>query len=914
MPSTPDPLKGRLWEELVYGTPAYRFSTTPDGRIVTEQYRTRREGEQHHRELIGIQRDVIGALKDLHDGQSVVTREEYLRKEDETQGILRQAAGSLWTLHADQQALLDENRALGQITQRGFGELQEGVEGVRQSVEESTHTLHGPEYPAASIADVSRRQGNFVEALAAYKKGILSDGAKRDLERLINSRTALPQPRRQRVRQFLTTAIGDDEFVDAGGQYPLQTYVPMATSVIDNPAELIGPNAGEALGKLRVLALAERNHPDDELRGFIRDAFAIAGVAGRAKDMPLSEAFVADLANSGLVTDGIQHEVKRFVRDARLGGTDVDRNYNLMELLEQGDYARAQRDALVALSHEHIGLARRTLDLGERRVQQGTEANVHLVSLREQGERTLEQGRNIIGLETAQLHLGLVQMRQGDEAHRQRGTLIDLAETQVDIGLESLRQGAEVNEHLGSIADQTGELVNLGRAEIGLGLEGLRQREVLIRQGHIGNRHLANITSSLAGVNEHLVNLEELGRHAVEAMDYGFGEVVGVLERAVIMQDAHLEEVAAEIGFARASIVAQLQDTEDILVLTGEGIKTEIAYGNRLLESLVDLTAHRLRSEARERFQQGLTLLDTAEQENDIKEAYGVFVEGTTRDPTVVENQYGCGVAAELTGDFFEAKKRYRVVCRVAPKDKGGLVSGAYKNLGRIAEKEGNIPEAMKHLKAALAKDESNIQAQWLMARCLALAGLTAEAIEAINFVVRERPQYLLRLKLDPAFIAVPAGIIYCKVCDERKIHIPEILAYLFEEFLELGDEKRAMIILQSLIDMRPEEILKQGVLRFAVGKRKTVIEKEFRKLLTKKSNTYTAEAWYAIVFILLALDFPLEDITKILRHGLEQDPDFYRKKKDTLQQRLKSIGGANTEILFQKLIPVAKDLHWILT
>ncbi len=390
----------RFFESLFYGHPMSSYVRTPDGRVLVELDKHGRADASRHGEMMAIQGELVQTLRDSNRGSTTVTRDDFRARQADVLPAFRDAVGRIQELNRTQSDLLGESRVLNQIASEGFDALGGEMAGVRHEVRgvrgdladlgdkvtaemrQGTRTLQGPDLPTESLTNIASRGQLFFDALSAYSKGILAPQARREVENLVNERLRSPTARAS-VRTFIEGKVNEtvekmrrdspDDYDEQGWRELKRTMRRNATevtSIIDNPSELVGENNAVALDKLRTLQKLLRVCPDEALGEFVRNAVSMCSLARKARNAPVSQEFLVDLTNSGLVTDAVQHSVKRSHRGARLTGTAVDRNYNLMELLDQGDYAKGQRGRLIELAERHlavdeVGVRQRNVVIGQ---------------------------------------------------------------------------------------------------------------------------------------------------------------------------------------------------------------------------------------------------------------------------------------------------------------------------------------------------------------------------------------------------------------------------------------------------------------------------------------------------------------------------------------------------------------------
>lgn len=401
----------RFFESLFYGTPTYNLSRTPDGRIVSELSRGRKEEARRHADAMTVQRELVDALSRVHGGTTVVSREAFNGRLPEIQGLLVNAAGQLGALNRTGEGLLAETRLLNRITGEGFSDMARetrglsrvtaaGFDDLGQRVDGTTRAVRGvwgevsagrsdaylharesqgPRPPKETVVEVVHTQRRLLQMIAAHQNGLLTDAAKREVERILDSRLSSIAAQ-SHVERLIGVNIRDNA---------LKLRAQELTSIIQKPSRLIVPEGKDnAIQDLRRLETVVKAYPNEELRAFIGDAYALLSMSEQARNIPLDEELLIDLTNSGLVIDAIRYEVKKRSREARMDGSAVDRNFNLIELLQQGDRAAEQRQAmlwgqahLVKQGAEAAGQRERVLQELGAQTQIGLRTNEHLTDI-----------------------------------------------------------------------------------------------------------------------------------------------------------------------------------------------------------------------------------------------------------------------------------------------------------------------------------------------------------------------------------------------------------------------------------------------------------------------------------------------------------------------------------------------------
>lgn len=893
---------GRFLEYLLYGTPIDPGSTTPDGRMVTELHRGRMDIGRRGDESLALQRETIRALRDLHGGAEVITRDAYLAKEEETQGILRDAAAHMAGMEFRQVALLEESRFLSQVTSQGFSamgqslqDVREGVGHVEEAVEAGTRTLQGPSYSEGTITEMLVREQSLVEILGAYRNGLLAPRAVRELMEWVDSRMAAPEMRRA-IDHFL------DERVPEGHE-ELKAQVRQRTFVLDHPSELLGSRREEAAEALGVLSSIATESSDGQLLRFTRQATAMVRLAEHSQKGAVSEGLLIDLTNHGLTTDAIQHEVKAHYRGARREGSGVDRNYNLMELLDQGDHARTQREVGIQQRSHLILAAEQQWRTQLALLDQGRSAQDQRGVAQGQRQELIGLGETAIAVATRTADGTDQLVIQGDTAEGQRASLIGLSRLQLRTQVAT---GIETHRHL----DRLAALGEEGNERLTLLAE---QGAALLQEADLGNRQLGRVVDSLGVANGHLVNLEVLGMRFIETMEDGFSGVSSLLRQGFAMEQEGLANIAMEVAMTRAEIAGSIANLEETLERVGATIQREIIRTNELLQRLIDLTEHPLRTRARERLTQAVAVLKDAKDRPDFEEARHLFEEATQEDPTIMEAQYGAGTTAEVLKDWKAAIERYRRVGRRGKPDQSSLAAVAWQGVARIREQEGDLPEAISSLRSALERESGNLVSRWMLARALGKAGLATEATDLLTQLVADQPDYLYEIQNDSAFDALPLQIFYANLWKEHRVRRINDLLILARELILLGSLDEAVEIIQSTLDLGPLLLLRTNALELPLMSRiQNQVKNHLRSVSKQPTLPHSAEDWYALAFLSIQMGLSAEGI-QTLRNGLAQDSRSYQHQGPDILAALEIIGGANRVELDALIRSQAPDLTWIL-
>lgn len=594
----------RLFESALYGTPSYHGVRTPDGRILSELHGLRQDEDSRHDQMARIQGDLVETLRSANRGSSTLSRSDFDSRSAELLPAFREAAGRIQSLNQTQAELLRESHVLGRITSAGFTAVEEGLSGVRAdlrgvsgdivrmddhvtgAIQEGTRTLHGPDLPQESLSTLVARSQSFFDALSAYSKGILNREAQRELRNLVDQRlrsqrakaalrTYVDQKAEETVKNLREDDPDDDNRKWHSVKNDLRRKGYELGDVLDCPSYLIdsymSPIAREHLSALDQIS---RKCPDPALRSFVQEAYGLLTMYRKAAQAPLPEAFLIDLTNSGLVADGVQHQVKQRSRTARQAGTDVDRNYNLMELLEQGDYAAGQRERIAKVAEKQLAVSSEGLAIDRAAMGQRDE-------LIQTGNR--------------QVLLGLARVMQEEEAAEiNREVLEHLA----SIDRKVSRRSSNVDRIIENLTEANDHLVNL---------------ELL------GEEFIEVMEFGFKTVNRTLVR----GFSAVvQGLDQVAGEIA--LSRAVVV--AQLKRIDRTIEISTTRIVKEVaygnQQLEKLVALQ-EGSLLNLAQ-QRLKQGQVFLRGARTSDdfrEAAEIFQKGI-----AEDPSFLENQFGLAV------------------------------------------------------------------------------------------------------------------------------------------------------------------------------------------------------------------------------------------------------------------------------------------------
>ncbi|MFO0781260.1 MAG: hypothetical protein U0519_05305, partial [Candidatus Gracilibacteria bacterium] len=154
----------RFLESLVHDIPMYPFSSTPDGRIVAELHRGRRENKDFQEQSLAIQERAVERLIDIHKGAMAVPASDF--RSSEAARILGDVAYEMQNVYAAQERSAQGIEALGQATSEGFDQVHEDLREIK-----------GPTYPHEDLEELVESDQDFFSAMCAYTKGMLNQRA-----------------------------------------------------------------------------------------------------------------------------------------------------------------------------------------------------------------------------------------------------------------------------------------------------------------------------------------------------------------------------------------------------------------------------------------------------------------------------------------------------------------------------------------------------------------------------------------------------------------------------------------------------------------------------------------------------------------------------------------------------------------
>ena len=829
---------GRFTEKFFHDTPLRPFSDSPDGRTVIELHDRDKKASRFEERSLALQGDTLKALTQLHGG-STVSREDFLQNQQESHNLMRGLGHGIGELWREQASTTDAVEVLNQITMqasdRAHGDvvtLKESVDGVESAVSSGTREIHGPRDPQLDISFFTSSPQDFFEALSAYKKGMLTSDAGYELKKIIDEKLS-PRTLRRQVHALLESM-------------PLSQRIStnLATNLIDYPSLFI-ENPHEYTQDLEALSALADQHGISELRNFVKNMKGLLALSKNAQNTPLRKNTLVQYTNEGLLTSHMQHVVKEQYREARTGGSLVDINYSMLDLLGQEDVAVDQRDKL----------ARQ----GETRIQQGDK-------LINQGDVAIQQREELAGQGYVRIRQGNVLIQQGDVATRQRNILT------------------------------------------GQGDMRIQQGDTQIHQGEITNQYLGGILSSLIETSGDMVDIKRLVSDFSNITEMGFAQIGDDLRLGFGAVSCGIENVREEIVFARVAVVAELRHLEQTAVNIGNVIKREVAYGNRLLERMVWLRENSHQNDAQQFFEDGFKCLKRAATRADVEDAHAAFDDGTKKVRSSVENQYGAALAAELLDDFGEAAERYLKAANRSVDDSPEIASISLEGLARINQKQNNLIEAIAHSAKAVELNSDNLPARYDHARYLALSGQTDETLNILERLIQVDESYLLKFRANQEFNELPiSGVkkMYRNLWESMTFHTPEVIHWILKEFLLFEDLDYSLKVYQHLVDLYPKYSVKKQIWKDKLIENiQDQMQNHFRKY-QEASALNSDENFYCTTILAYYTGLSEKEVANLFVLELSQDETRWKHNgKEEVIQKIRLLDAGSSELFLTTIIP----------
>lgn len=783
----------RFFEGLFYGTPSYALSRTPDGRIVSELSKGRKEEGRRHEELMAVQEGLANALTKVRDDRPVNV-EVMMPPPVFDQGITRAIGG----LGVGVQNLVEEAQLLRRLTENGFGDVGrevhqvgDAVRGVGVGIErldrnvshfkrlviDHARAAQGPQPTPRTIEDLTIDSERLVQTLGAYQSGVLNERGRRELEGFIRERL-FSQNTATQIRQMVSSLSEPKQRIAAQG----------LTWLADDPSQLLvletRNEATIELGRLEKLA-GHNNNP--ELTEFVLNLIGLLNLCEMAGGVPVDENFLIQLTNNGLVTDAVSYDVKRKHRGARMEGSAVDRNFNLLELLSQGDRAEVQRGQAVNELRKQTTLSATTV--------------VGQTVLIDQGNRREQQLRELL-------------------------RTIERAEVNTTGGLSAIRD--------------------------------------------------ASVATALA-----------VGK--------GFDDLGGRVDAGFAGEIQSIDSLRKEVQISRREIVGQLSIMNSTIVEVGAGIRGAIEYANSRLDRGIELAEKSLTHEAKQRMQQGLKLLETAETEADLREVEVIFLKGIELDPSFVPNQYGAALTAEALKKCEEAFARYRNVGRLK---KGKIAAIAWVKCAEIKLEQKEATTAIEFAAKALNEEPNNAAAQMIRVKALSATRAVNEAAGYLFEMVQKCPSLILRLAKEGIEENVQTTV-YERMAEVlgKGTFSKEVMRVVFRDLLASQAQSKTVIkIVHFYMEFDPEFFLLEEVDTYP-----EYIVNAFRDFFVKNSNKelpYTAKAYYAVALLCLRTNLQPMYVENYFEKGLKHDLDYQTGDMKAVVEKLRRMDGKRFKCL----------------
>jgi hypothetical protein len=574
----------RFLESLVHDIPMYPFSSTPDGRIVAELNRGRRENKDFQEKALAIQERAIERLADLHKGAMLVPASDF--RSTEAARILGDVAYEMQNVYAVQERSAQGIEALGQATAEGFGQLHNDLTDIK-----------GPSYPHENLDGLVESDGDFFAAMCAYTKGMLNRNATGEFHRLFEQKMRGLQHAVRAMETDLETKIQEEQLRQLeqiqqlqkrnqkGGEEtslpipPLKTLKDFpelveALKLFKNPLRLLTEDRGKIYGHLAVLLQAGEQYDVPLLKRAVEHVDRFFESYRKAQQTPVPQEMLIQLGKNHLLVPAVQHQVLKHFPETRDDPSLATVNYSLLDIARDTRTAIQQRNVLVLMGAASLKQQQGMYEQGETAIQQ-REAGLRMTqTMVEQNQTAIEQREK--GLE------------QGERAIRQR-----------DIG----------NYHLASIVGNLAEIKD-GMVDLEKIVEDFAEmvEEGLDQVNHTLQIGFGATVTVLGNIDGRLVRIGQ----RLEGMDGKLSQIDAQLELtnerlAAIGQT--LLDIQLEMVMTRIAVVAELRNIDETIHNSGRAVVRSIERTNELLSELVELTREGQKNEARQHFEDGASCL-----------------------------------------------------------------------------------------------------------------------------------------------------------------------------------------------------------------------------------------------------------------------------------------------------------------
>jgi tetratricopeptide (TPR) repeat protein len=166
------------------------------------------------------------------------------------------------------------------------------------------------------------------------------------------------------IEEIIDERLGSKTLRDQVGMLMLEKSIPSdecaSTTLIEHPSWLIKkPN--KYTQELEALSTFAYKYgykiSGSGLSNFMKNMESLLALSRNTQNAPLQKNTLVRYTNEGLLHSCMQHVVKTQHREARTGGSLVDMNYSLLELIEQGDASNYHLDIIsteIEETNEHL--------------------------------------------------------------------------------------------------------------------------------------------------------------------------------------------------------------------------------------------------------------------------------------------------------------------------------------------------------------------------------------------------------------------------------------------------------------------------------------------------------------------------------------------------------------------------------
>lgn len=743
--------ESRSADQFWHGIPYYPFSTTPDGRIVGEIHRGRMENKEFQRRALELQERTTADLARIHSGAQIVRPVEI--KMDETVNALGQMTDELRRMYAQESETSQALGTLNQITEEGLNQLHEDLAAVR-----------GPLPKEEAMRDIVLHDTDLMAAMGMFGKGMLSAQGQNEVLQILDE----PLKVWRTLARTETNAIAST----------MSPEIHEAMDFLSNTRNLFTkPQAASArIRLLKGFALKHKNPHLLEFAGRLGTMLEAYLVSDRAQ---ISEDALVQMSNSGHLSQPYQNKTMEMFPDARRNPSLASMNFHLADILKSGRHREEQGETMIAQ--------------GDTAIYQRSRIVQNQVVAESQRNAIIQQGY-AAGLQRNEL------VSQGNQAMGQRSKLIQLEEAQVTQGQFMI---GKMDDLLGINSDIADGLFDLSHT---MGIS-IAQEEEAKEQRNMTIYNLRQIVQSLTQAQDEAINFREMtGRY--------FAQLTGLLQ----YHNRLTRNLTNEVITTKLAIVLQIKNLErgirESISSIGADLKASIERGNSFLERLVFLAEEGQVNKAYQYFRDGQQCLATAENEEDIRDAYNMFCKGIDEVATSVENHLGAGMAAEMLKDFDKAKDHYEKAGKRARKDQSELSSQAYEAKAKIEYEEKDMESALIDIKKAIKNDPDNISARSLEIKYLIEKGEATQIPEKVAILTGLNEAVYPHLASEPYYLSLPVEIRREAVeaaWNTRKIKSPAVCVHVLQEMMEMNSGLWSKA-LRRILAVDPQILIKKEI------------------------------------------------------------------------------------------------------